>query len=728
MLFAAGQSIANLGSCPRSNGLVPHFDFMLQQSPHHKVVMKKSILVRCVFVLSISLVILSAYADGPADNNPATVRRVPKLGVDVPAEKAEKLKAGLAELEKTIAAIHETKDTRRIALVPDVVIFHKAVNDALAYQEFFAPEEIDAGFKLLEAGKERAAQLLDGKAPWTEATGLVARGYVSKIDGSVQPYGLVIPPNYTNKTAGRYRLDVWLHGRGEVLSELNFIRGVTSNAGAFQPADTIVLHPYGRYCNAFKFAGEVDVYESLAHASQQYRVDDERVSIRGFSMGGAGCWQFTVHDPSRWFAANPGAGFSETPEFLKVFQKETLTPEPWEERLWNWYDCPPYCENLKQVPTIVYSGADDTQIQAAQRMEKELALHDMKMRHIIAPKTGHTFTPEAKKEIELGMSQLAIAGRELVPREIAFTTYTLRYNRCAWLTLEGLGEHWKKARVEAKLSEAPASAAGGPVANRLRLDVTNVTDLRLEIPAGGWPLSLDSPVEVSIVNGDRDNLAVQTIVTPPAETDRSWRLSLYRDGNRWVEGPRKESLRKRPGLHGPIDDAFLDSFLFVRPTGKCASPQVDAWVHSEMNRAIEHWRRHFRGVARVKNDTDVTEEDMKSSHIVLWGDPKANQLLGKIANQLPIKWSAEKVAAGEKSFDAASHAAIAIYPNPLSPSKYVVLNSGFTFRDYDYLNNARQTPKLPDWAIVDVSVPADSRWPGKVVAADFFNEQWTFGK
>ena len=54
----------------------------------------------------------------------------------------------------------------------------------------------------------------------------------------------------------------------------------------------------------------------------------------------------------------------------------------------------------------------------------------------------------------------------------------------------------------------------------------------------------------------------------------------------------------------------------------------------------------------------------------------------------------------------------------------MVLNSGFTFREYDYLNNARQTPKLPDWAVVDTSTKPDARWPGKVVAADFFGERW----
>ena len=67
-----------------------------------------------------------------------------------------------------------------------------------------------------------------------------------------------------------------------------------------------------------------------------------------------------------------------------------------------------------------------------------------------------------------------------------------------------------------------------------------------------------------------------------------------------------------------------------------------------------------------------------------------------------------------------------IYPNPLNPNRYIVLNSGFTFREYDYLNNARQVPKLPDWAVVDVNTPPSSRWPGKVAEAGFFGERWEF--
>ena len=78
------------------------------------------------------------------------------------------------------------------------------------------------------------------------------------------------------------------------------------------------------------------------------------------------------------------------------------------------------------------------------------------------------------------------------------------------------------------------------------------------------------------------------------------------------------------------------------------------------------------------------------------------------------------------SFDSSHHILAMIYPNPLNPERYVVLNSGFTFREYDYLNNARQTPKLPDWAVIDLRVAPNSRYPGKVVAAGFFDENWKF--
>ena len=204
--------------------------------------------------------------------------------------------------------------------------------------------------------------------------------------------------------------------------------------------------------------------------------------------------------------------------------------------------------------------------------------------------------------------------------------------------------------------------------------------------------------------------------------------TFHKEGAKWAAGPLPDGLRKRHGLQGPIDDAFLDSFVMVKPTGKPLNEKVGAWAAKEMEHAVVHWRQQYRGDARVVSDDAVSDADIAHSNLVLWGDPTSNRVLAKIAAKLPIHWTDKEITVGAKTYPSDSNVALLIFPNPLNPKRYVVLNSGFTFREYDYLNNARQVPKLPDWAIVDVTTPADSRWPGKVAAADFFTDQWELSK
>src|SRR5207248_8154419 len=162
----------------------------------------------------------------------------------------------------------------------------------LEYNEFYSRNEVPVARELLKQGLDRAHDLRNGRAPWAAATGLVVRGYRSKIDGSAQPYGLVVPGSYQPNTPHDFRLDIWCHGRGEKLTELSFLNQRQKVPGEFTPRNAFVLHPYGRYCNANRFAGEVDVLEALEHVRTHYRIDEDRVVMRGFSMGGAACWQF----------------------------------------------------------------------------------------------------------------------------------------------------------------------------------------------------------------------------------------------------------------------------------------------------------------------------------------------------------------------------------------------------------------------------------------------------
>jgi hypothetical protein len=246
----------------------------------------------------------------------------------------------------------------------------------------------------------------------------------------------------------------------------------------------------------------------------------------------------------------------------------------------------------------------------------------------------------------------------------------------------------------------------------------NVTAFSLQMGAGGSLLDNTRQPDV-VIDGQHVAAAVPM-------SDRSWSAHFRRSGTQWTVAERLEQrgLSKRHGLQGPIDDAFLDSFIMVRPTGTPMVPGISHWVAGEQEHAITHWRKQFRGEPRVRDDIAITDADIAGNNLVLWGDPGSNKVLARIAGQLPIRWSPDGVLVGNSRFGSDTHTLLLIYPNPLNPNKYVVLNSGATFREYDDLNNARQIPKLPDFAVIDTTTPPDDRHPGKVVAAGFFGERW----
>jgi hypothetical protein len=366
---------------------------------------------------------------------------------------------------------------------------------------------------------------------------------------------------------------------------------------------------------------------------------------------------------------------------------------------------------------VAYSGELDIQKQAADVMAQALKRDRIELVHVIGPGTKHSYHPESRDQVEQMVSQLAARGRERMPLAVHFTTYTLRYNQLAWLTVDALDEHWKQAIVDGDIHTN----------GRIELRVENVNALTVTIPPGGWPFRSVNVPRLLIADARQQGAEATEIsgLLPPVRSDLSWSVSLHREGNKWTVGPLpNDALWKKPGLQGPIDDAFMDAFVFVRPTGRCRSPQVDSWVHGEMDRAIEHWRRHFRGHPRVKDDKDITDEDIAGRNLVLWGDPASNSVLARIADRLPLKYEGAEITAGERRFSAEHHAPILVYPNPLNRSRYVVVNSSFTFREYTYLNNARQVPVLPDWAIIDphaAECRLAGQWPRPTSSANAGN-------
>ncbi|MEZ6145503.1 MAG: hypothetical protein R3B91_08840 [Planctomycetaceae bacterium] len=66
-----------------------------------------------------------------------------------------------------------------------------------------------------------------------------------------------------------------------------------------------------------------------------------------------------------------------------------------------------------------------------------------------------------------------------------------------------------------------------------------------------------------------------------------------------------------------------------------------------------------------------------------------------------------------------------IYPNPLNPKRYVVVNSGHTMHENDFRSsNAWLFPRLGDIAVQRYERQADGSYQEETVWADLFDTAW----
>src|SRR6266704_2223053 len=578
------------------------------------------------------------------------------------------------------------------ALLADVDVYRKAAEWILRYpEEFYTKAYAANAIAALDKGLGRVKELESGAPSWPKQKGRLVRAYISAVDGSVQPYGMVIPDSYNGQPP---RLDLVLHGRGATLNEVSFI---AAHDGAQPvPADQnfIQMEVFGRTNNAYRWAGETDIFEALASVRQRYNIDPDRIVLRGFSMGGAGTWHVGLHYPGRWAATEAGAGFTET----RIYAKQDNLP-PYQQAALHIYDAVDYSLNAFDVPTVGYGGEIDPQAQGAINIREQLTregfhfekgpyrwtTHDLRALFLTGPNTAHKFHPDSKQESEAFIVKaLETAGQ--APSHLRFVTYTTRYNRCFWITVEGLEHSYERADVE-----ATRSADG----KQVTVSAKNVSRLKLAGAAGAFVI-------------DGQPLAAKAADPVFEKKNGKWMLQNGHAG-----------LAKIHGLQGPIDDAFMGPFLCVRPTGDAWNPAAQEYGRKTLDRFNAEFAKWMRGDVRIKDDRAISAGDIADYNLILFGDPGSNRLLARVAGKLPIHWTKKEIALGDRKFNAADHVPVLIYPNPLNPKRYVVVNSEHTFAEKEFRGtNALLFPRLGDYAVVQSD--------GAVALSGFFNESWQF--
>ncbi len=626
---------------------------------------------------------------------PALSERVRVEGQTAPvyhpsSDETRAIQGKLSDLSARVKALGAPKTDP--ALLADVDIFRSAAEYILRFPEEFASEAFVADtLAVLDTGLARAHELEAGAPSWPKRKGHIVRGYVSRVDGSVQPYALTIPASYDGSRP--MRLDIWQHGTNRTLNEIAFITQQQADREIPADQDYIQLEPLRRTNVSYRWAGEADLFESLASVQQRYNIDPHRIVLRGFSMGGASTWHLGLHHPGRWAAIEAGAGYTETRRYGR---RDTLPS--YQEAMLHYYDAVDYALNAFNTPTVGYGGEDDAQLQASVNIREQLAKEgfrfeqdgpfrwattDLRALFLVGPKTGHAWHPDSKAESNRFIAN-ALQSAGVPPAHVRFVTYTTRFNTSHWLTVDSLEETYTRAEVDARRSEA---------AQQYVVSTKNIDRITFESAGGTFTI---------------DGQALKGGANP----------SFEKNDGRWAAANSAAAgLRKVHALQGPIDDAFMDGFLCVRPTGIPWHTVTEQWGTKTLDVFRHDFAKWLRGDVRVKDDRAISASDIAEYNLILFGDPRSNSVIGHIIGRLPIRWTETEIAIGARKFAAADHLPVLIYPNPLNPTRYVVINSGHTFGDADFRGtNAWLYPRLGDYAVLTAD--------GTVALSGFFDERW----
>lgn len=604
------------------------------------------------------------------------------------AEKTEQLRYAIDVLK--------TNKLRDDVLI-EIEIFLKAAENIVRFEEWYAKDSVKWCLTTLDRGLARAMEAgglkLNAKPSWRTETGRwVPRAYRSQVDGSIQPYAVLLPAEYGKDREKQWRLDMVLHGRDGSLTEAKFL--ATHDRVPPKVPDFVQLEVYGRGNNAYRWAGETDVREAIASFladEPRGSIDMDRLVLRGFSMGGAGTWHLGLHRPFEYAVIGPGAGFTTTHGYIGGLPEKLPDHQ---EKCLRIYDAVDYAENAFNVPVVAYSGEKDAQKDAADNIEKLLRdfKEPVKFTHIVAPGLAHSQPEEWQIKCEAEYQKHVGPDRKF-PERVRFVTYTPRYHDFQHGSVEALETTYEKAVVDSTC-----------IATEYTVKTVNIAALRL------FPGEHPFPPAVTV---DGQKLAV----SPELRS-----LLVVKAGNKWsIEAKWPDGLRKRRGVQGPIDDAFLSGFVVV-------PPQSDpTFSTAAMKQFSQEWDKYFRGTLPIRSAKDIPKQPM--DNLVLFGEPWTNPMIADALPKLPINWTKETLTVNGKDYDAATHLPVLIYPNPANPGRYLVLNSGHTFKEADLKGtNALLYPRLGDWAVIKPAPTEKNPAAFEVVAAGLFDEKWQFAK
>ena len=599
----------------------------------------------------------------------------------------------------------------------------------------------DKGYvgRLLRTALADAKTLARGRDPYARKRQAFYRAYRSGYDDTLQHYAAYVPSGYRKATGYRkskkYPLVIALHGfksttmitlrraLGSSITELSYADG-DRKPPRFKEERFLVAAPRGYGNIAYRYIAEDDILRVIEEMKRAYDVDEDRIYLTGLSMGGLGTMEVGLHFPDVFAGLISNCGAGDTRIYESV---EGSQPEPWETDLVEGRSAVLWAENGLNLPFFIAHGLKDpiNHPKNSRVLVDEYARLGYRIESRFDPELGHNVWDRTYEKGRIWTKFLQYR-RDPKPLRVLFKSAHVRYTRAYWVRLREWARPWRFARVDGSVDVA---------SNSVRVTTQNLLSLSLSLADTRLELSKPMRAEVDGQLVQEGVAAMSELVLTREAEGAPWRVVSAVPQVRAASasaaslqsvfgGPSAPyaPLRKKPGLSGPIED-----FKYVRQLLVYGSE--DPGEEPTLRRAAleaASYHSHSGIALAVKRDTEVTDEDLRTSNLHLFGTPRSNRWLRKIEAQLPVRVTTDGVLVNGSLHAGPDVGFKLIYPNPLAPDRYVMVSAGV------HAHAALWANWLPLWTpdfIVYDQRTVSPRW-GKILAgrkaraAAYFDRAW----
>ena len=536
-------------------------------------------------------------------------------------------------------------------------------------EELPTPQLGDAIVQFLDIAKRCASVEEAGKDPWEGKTGYFEKAYQSNIDESAQPYQIQVPKSYDPKKneGKKYPLVLFLHGYVPYYDRMHWWDEAPDFDVIFEKHDCFLALPFGRSNTDFQSCGETDVLDVLADVQKLYPIDENRIYLYGYSMGGMGVYTIGAHHPDLFAAGVVLAGRADSP--LQNF-KPLNTFAPYKQWIIHADNPISLCENFLNIPLRLYHGRDDTIINVSESNRMEARL----------------------KEIGCDVKLQLGPGSHGYGLEIMFSDDPVKWLLSHTRAAAPAKNHLKAYRLEyAKQNDVAVTAAKIPnAAGELQ------------------PIELEWTTQNGVPNFTKDdpNILQRTVAGK-------------------LDPAKLAGLHKSPQLCGPVREAVTSAFMVVY--GTKGSPQANLNNRRNADQFAADWKEFSKSPALIKADTEVTVADQQSKNLFLFGEEQENTIHAACvaAAPFPISVKDGNVVLDGKTVPLAGKGIMYLYPSPLAnPAKprSVIICAGILYGQG--VSSNHKLDLVPDFILFDNGRDNDGTSTNHALCAGFFNGEW----